>query len=335
MSPRFLAGSVVRTSLSLAMRVAVCALVCAFGLAQPLTALAETLSVASGAPGGTYQVMVTDINQVCGASNNTALVIRATSGSLESLTRLIDNEVPLAIVQADMVQVRGEREPLDQIGLLMTLHAEQFHVIALREPTGLAALRARLGGGTADNLRGLAGQALGSWGGSQVTAARVLARAGIDAEVRDLGTAEQAMRALDKGEVQAVLAVGGAPLPWVSALPRGRYRLLAVSALPARAADKSYHFARLRYDNLGVNAVDTLAVDALLLGRKYRKPEAREALLRLRNCLVRELDTLADRQHPVWRTVDPVRDPGLDGLAPLNEPAGTNAAAANRRRGPP
>ena len=41
--------------------------------------------------------------------------------------------------------------------------------------------------------------------------------------------------------------------------------MLAVPALPARAADKNYHAARLRYDNLGLNAVDTLAVDALLL----------------------------------------------------------------------
>ena len=89
-------------------------------------------------------------------------------------------------------------------------------------PRLLEALRSLIGRPRPASLADLRGHRVAAWGGSRVTAENIRARAGVPYEVVHAATPADAQRMLMAGEVDAVLAVGGAPLKWVSLLEIGR-----------------------------------------------------------------------------------------------------------------
>lgn len=264
------------------------------------------IPVSTGLPQGTYASMFKDLSEICGAAAGLALVEKPASGSDESIDRLLRNEVSAAFVQTDVLHARRTTEDLGGVKALVALHPEPVHLLALTEPLleggvfGLGGRKVHF-----NTLGDLGKRRVGAWGGALVTARLVQLQAEVDFRVTEFNGPEDAMQALRARRIDAVLAVGGAPLAWMRGLDRG-VKLLSVPEPWAGKLRHVYRPATLRYSHLGTQSVATVATEAVLAVRDVRSVAAAAPLLRLRTCLQQELDQLRDTvgRHSAWAQVD-------------------------------
>lgn len=270
------------------------------------TAAPFTLPVSTGVPQGTYASMFKDLAEVCGTAAGLALVDRPASGSSESIDRLLHNEVAAAFVQTDVLHARRTTEDLGRIRALVALHPEPIHLLALSAPLVEGGV---LGIGGRDvvfqTLGDLGKRRVGAWGGGLVTARLVQLQAEVDFRITEFNGPEDALQALRARRIDAVLAVGGAPLAWMAKLDRS-IKLLAVPDPWASRLRHVYRPARLSYSHLGAQGVPTIATEAVLAVREVRSAAAAAPLLRLRSCLQQQLDPLRDTvgRHSAWGQVE-------------------------------
>lgn len=185
--------------------------------------------VAVGPPGGAYarlaQALAADVQ-----GRGVRLVMLPTAGSVENLTLLREGRVSLAFAQADVAALaaagRGpfaEAGPNPSLRALLALFPEQLHIV----------VRA---GDPAQGIADLAGRRVATGlpgSGSRVTAAEVLAAAGVRVEEpAEAGRLDPkaALAALAAGRIDAVMLVGAAPFPpVVEAFGTAPLRLLPVA----------------------------------------------------------------------------------------------------------
>jgi TRAP-type uncharacterized transport system substrate-binding protein len=290
-----------------------------------------TLPVSTGLPQGTYATMFKDLSEVCGSAAGLALVEKPASGSNESIDRLLRNEVSAAFVQTDVLHARRTTEDLGHIRALVALHPEPVHLLALNAPLVEGAwLGGRLGGlggheVVLQTLGDLGKRRVGAWGGGVVTARLVQLQAEVDYRITEFNGPEDAMLALRSHRVDAVLAVGGAPLAWMAGLDRS-VKLLAIPEPWASRLRHVYRPAKLSYSHLGAQGVPTVATEAVLAVRDVRSAAAAAPLLRLRSCLQQQLDPLRDTvgHHSAWSQVEATRVPHW----PVFERGGSGATTA-------
>lgn len=299
---------------------------CTSGVAQ--TAL-PPLPVSTGLPQGTYATMFKDLAEVCGPEIGLALTDKPASGSNESIDRLLRNEVAAAFVQTDVLHARRTTEDLARIRALVALHPEPIHLLALNAPLVEGAwLDGKLGGlggreVVLQTLGDLGKRRVGAWGGGVVTARLVQLQAEVDYRITEFKGPEDAMQALRQRRIDAVLAVGGAPLAWMAGLDRS-IKLLSVPEPWASRLRHVYRPARLTYSHLGAQGVPTVATEAVLAVRDVRSAAAAAPLLKLRTCLTQQIDTLRDTvgRHSAWGQVEPGTVPHW----PVFERSGTTTA---------
>ena len=276
-------------------------------------ALTGTLAVAqspvlvsTGIPQGTYASMFKDLAGVCGTSAKLPLVEKPASGSDESLDRLLRNEVSAAFVQTDVLHARRTTEDLGGVKALVALHPEPVHLLALTAPLVEGGVLG-IGGRSVplNTLGDLAKRRVGVWGGAVVTARLVQLQAEVDYRVTEFNGPEDAMQALRARHIDAVLAVGGAPLAWMRGLDRS-VKLLSVPEPWAGKLRHVYRPAKLSYSHLGAQGVVTVATEAVLAVRDVRSAGAAAPLLKLRTCLQQQLDPLRDTvgHHSAWSQVE-------------------------------
>ncbi|MBZ9752310.1 TRAP transporter substrate-binding protein [Deinococcus sp. HMF7604] len=273
-------------------------------LSAPASAASPAyLDVATSPKGSTAADMFRDLGQVSiGAS---FLRQRQTSGSVENLDLLLNNQVSLAFVQLDVLKARDQIDHDERVRALKTLlplNFDEIHLLARPavEKTNLLGKTTVSGVQKFSDLRG---RKLGAWGGSVVTARVLSAKAGLPLTIQEYRGREEALAALSAGQVDAVLAVAGQPVDWVKALSPAAYRLLPLDIAPARV-NGFYRPATLRYAGLGGN-VGTYAVQRLLVTRDFKTPERRAALLAYQKCALSKLTQLQETQgfHPKWTDV--------------------------------
>ena len=262
--------------------------------------------VSTGLPQGTYSSMFKDLNEVCGAAAGLSLVEKPSSGSNESVDRLLRNEVSAAFVQTDVLHARRTTEDLGIVRALVALHPEPVHLLALTAPLVEGRV---LGLGGKDvhfnTLGDLGKRRVGVWGGAVVTARLIQLQAEVDYRITEFNGPEDAMQALRARRIDAVLAVGGAPLAWMRGLDRS-VKLLSVPEPWAGKLRNVYRPAKLSYSHLGAQGVATVATEAVLAVRDVRSAVAAGPLLKLRTCLQQQLDPLRDTvgHHSAWGQVE-------------------------------
>jgi TRAP-type uncharacterized transport system substrate-binding protein len=265
-----------------------------------------SISLSTGLPQGTYAVMFKDLAGVCGAAAGLSLVEKPASGADESLDRLLRNEVSAAFVQTDVLHARRTTEDLGGVKALAALHPEPVHLLALTAPLVEGGV---LGIGGRDvpfnTLGDLAKRRVGVWGGALVTARLIQLQAEVDYRISEFNGPEDAMQALRARRIDAVLAVGGAPLAWMRGLDRS-VKLLSVPEPWASKLRHVYRPAKLSYSHLGAQGVATVATEAVLAVRDVRSAAAAAPLLKLRTCLQQQLDPLRDTvgHHSAWGQVE-------------------------------
>ena len=279
----------------------------AIGLVSPLSGQPKPLIVSTGDPRGTYVLFFNEIVRVC---PQPPLRGMTSSGSLENLERVINNQVSLAFAQSDVLYAKRliEHDPsVEQVRTFLVLYLEEVHILVR---TSSASIRA---------FSDLAGKRIGTYGVGRVTSRILFAKTKVQpASLQDLDGPSDAIRELGD-TVDAVIGVGGKPLPWVTGLSSG-YKLIPFNMY----ADVSniYVRGRLEYSNLGqLGPVETVAVPSLLITRDYKKPEITKPLLQLRGCIVKNLEALRDTvgNHPKWGEVNPTQKgplPFFQGTSP-------------------
>lgn len=264
---------------------------------------AQSLVIATGGPAGTYHAMYKEFDARCG---NGDLKEVASSGSNDNIDKLVANQVNGAFVQTDVIYFRSKTEDLSKVKTLFSLHSEQVHLIARAEGVQQGGFMG-IGAKTIhfNTITDLAGRNVGGAGGSILTAKVIKAQSGVNFNVTEFPSNKAALEALQAGQVDGVIIVGGEPMAEVAALP-ATYRLLPI---PAPIQDKLkavYQPARLSYRNLNAAGVPTVSIKSLFVTREYKSAKFVNALTALRACFAKNIDDLQETTgtSPAWQSVD-------------------------------
>jgi len=231
-----------------------------FGSADTKKALnANTVTLISGTIGGTYVQFGADLASVLDDGNKLRVLPIVGRGSVQSVADILFLQgVDLGIVRSDTLdylEKKGFAKDIKkQFTYVTKLYNEEMHVIASRSVHTLKELDGKTISVDLPN------------GGTFVTALTVFERLGMKPNVVYI---EQriALEKLKKGEIDAVIVVGGKPYKSVSGFKDDRFHLVTVDYdkplqsdyLPATLSAKDY-------PNLVADGekVDTIAVPAVL-----------------------------------------------------------------------
>lgn len=272
------------------------------------------LRLASGGEKGTYYAMSNNMATYCG--QGLTLDVQQTGGSDDNIERLIGNKADIAIVQKDILFKRSKINNDAAVkGFLavMPLHYEAMHLVVQQNSgvTKFSDLGAKKGG-----LFGRGGKTaskVAAYGGSIESAEIIRAMSEVDFEIAVVENQPAALAALNGGQVEAILAMGGTPLGWIdNDLKRGQHRLIPFDVSIEKVAG-AYRRANVTYTKLGANAVPTIATDAVLITRNFTTCEKVEAVSLLRTCVWNELTRLQEEEgnHGQWQNVE--KDKQVDG----------------------
>jgi hypothetical protein len=270
--------------------------------------------VSTGGPSGSYHQFFVDLKKVCGGE--VELLELPSTGSDRNLENLLTKQADLAFVQSDTLRFQGTRDAnVNEADLqtLVPLYGEEVHLIAknaARVEGGLTVAGLNFGGKAVavTSIEELKGMRVGAWGGSLTTAAAINLFGGVGAIIVPFSGPEPevaAKAALDKGEIDVILAVGGQPLGFPKSLDAS-YRLLRIDK--AKAGLMSFYApATLSYGNLNASAVPTIAARAYLVTRNFRGALKRAELSKLKACIVTNLEELVEGRgySPKWKEVRP------------------------------
>lgn len=300
-----------------------------------------SLRLATGGEKGTYYAMGVNMATYCGAGLR--LDVQKTGGSDDNIERLTSsNKADVGIVQKDILFKRSKINKDAAVSNLlgvMPLHYEAMHVVV--KTTSEVTLFSQLGSVAGQRITGWGAKPpkkVGAYGGSIESAEIIKALSGVDFQIEVVDNTDAALKALGENKIDAVLAMGGTPLSWVNEkLARGQHRLVQFD-IPLEKVTGAYKRANITYTKLGVNALPTIATDAVLVTRNFTSPEKVNAVSLLRKCILTELVRMqeADDTHGQWANVSK-ENTQVEGWsyfagAPVTWPPVGAAAAGQRKK---
>jgi uncharacterized protein len=255
---------------------------------------ALALTIATGTPEGTYYQIAQDIKQVA-EKEGIPIEIVQTNGSFDNINLLGSEKVDLAILQLDvlkftseMMQARANFNVLKELKVILNLYFEEIHVITKND--------------SIRSLNQLDGKkvALGpEGGGSALTAEVLLAANGLSIQ-KFFDAPNEALQKLERGELDALIFVGGAPVPAFEKL------------------DNSFHFVQLPANPIleqiyqkkkidktiysWAGEVETLAVPSVIMTRDRKDSEYVTLIQRLLLAILSNKEKLDATGHPKWKT---------------------------------
>ena len=279
--------------------------------AVPQSSAPATFVVADGSSSGTYKAMFKQMSQFCNVETTGLQVSEAEShGAVENLAKLIDNEVNGAFLHTDVIFYRNQSEKLEQrVQTLLALYPEEVHILALRQSRAFTEGKA-FGFGKKpidfEMLGDLKGRHVGAAGGGVITANVINNKTDLNLIIDEFANGDEALAALNSGQVDAVFYVGGAPLPNVAKLDGSQYKLLSINDSLLPRLQDVYKTARITYTKLSKDQITTVAADALLVTKNYKTPKMIAALGKFRECFYAHLEEMKETTglHPKWQLVD-------------------------------
>jgi uncharacterized protein len=270
-----------------------------------VSAQAQQVKVATGGPKGTYHALFANIAEKCG--EKMAMIEVPSSGSLENLDKLSGKEVGAAFMQTDALFASAQGRDLGNIKTLVAFNREAVHVVVLAnsgmKSGGVVGIGAKEV--VFNTVEDLAGLKVAAAGGSMITAQLVRGQGQVNFTVVPAKDNDEALAMLKKGDVQAVMMVGGQPLGNVKALGT-EYKLIGFKAATVELLKTVYVADKLSYPKLSPTAVGTIATEALLVTRTYNTPDKLAMLTSFRQCVYDNIGHFqdADGAHPAWSQVD-------------------------------
>ena len=192
------------------------------------------------------------------------LQVMATKGSLENLDLLSSGKADLAIVQldalrfiSDVVKQDLNVDVFDKIKVVLNLYPEEIHILTNKKDIQ-----------TFYNLQGKRVSVGPPGGGTAVTAAVLFNIYDIKSTVSE-EPFEDAIKKIDQGSLDAVIFVGGAPVPFIAKLDN-RFHFVRLPSSPI--LDQIYLRIALGKQQYGWAGADTetYAVPAAIMGLDKR-----------------------------------------------------------------
>lgn len=251
------------------------------------------LTIATGSPEGTYYKIAQDIKQLAD-KENIPLEVIPTNGSFDNINLLAAGKTDLAVLQLDVLRFVAELmlketgiNVLQEAKVVLNLYPEEIHVIA-KNP----AIR------TLDQLKGKKVAVGPEKSGTALTAEVLLA--GFDLTVeRVYESPEQAIKKIQSGEIDALIFIGGAPVPAFANLDRSFHFV----ALPLDAGLEQLYLKKTIEKSVysWADAIETYAVPSVIMTRNRDEPDYVAATQKLVLAILANKDTLDATGHPKWK----------------------------------
>lgn len=262
-------------------------------LALLLHTEALAIIIATGSAEGTYFKVAQDIKQIA-EKEGIPIDVIVTGGSFDNINLLGAGKVDLAIMQLDVLRFVAEimqkeagLNVLQEAKVALNLYLEEIHVIT-KNPE----IR------TFDQLQGKKVAVGPEKSGSALTAEVLLAGFSLQVE-RVFDAPEDAIKKLDQGAIDALVFVGGAPIPAFQKLDKN-FRF--VSLPPDSGLEQIYpkkKIAKATYP--WVDEVDTHAVPSVVMTRNRDDKDYVTAMQKLVLLILSQKDYLDANGHPKWK----------------------------------
>lgn len=267
----------------------------------------DSVLVGTGDPKGTYSIMFNDLKPFC---NGMAEEFTESKSGFQSIGFLLGRKIDAAIVQADVMGYMDRTDEMvsKKLRALAALHANSMHIIVLREGTmvkteGWMGKKSTV---VVENLRQLANRPVAVFGSAEITAIIINERLKLNLIPIDASTYQEGLAKLQRGEVFALLAMGGKPINWVEQLDGKIYSLANTESGDIAAMQKPYKNIQVSYPNLRVVGANTLSVNNDIIVWDYQSGKQAAKLLAFKKYLENSLEEIKDTRgsHPSWQSVE-------------------------------
>jgi TRAP transporter TAXI family solute receptor len=257
--------------------------------------MAWAFTIATGSSDGSYFQIAQDIKNVAG-KENIDIQVMPTKGSIENIQLLGAGKVDLAIVQldalrfvSDIVKQQKGLDLFDSIKVVMNLYPEEIHVLSNKNDIQ-----------TFYQLDGKRVSVGTEGGGSAISAAVILSIYDIKVTV-SFDTFDDAMKKMEQGNLDAVVFVGGAPVPFIGKLD-SKVHFVRLPANPA--LEQIYLRTSLGKSQYSWAAGDTetYAVPASIMGLDTRNENDAAQMQKLVLAILNSADDLRANGHPKWKS---------------------------------
>jgi uncharacterized protein len=267
------------------------ALVISLCAAQTVSAL----TIATGPSDGSYFQIAQDIKNIVGKEGIDLQVI-PTKGSLENTELLGAGKTDLAIVQldalrfiSDVVKQEAGLDLFERIKVIMNLYPEEIHILTNKKEIQ-----------TFYHLEGKRVSVGPPGGGTAVTAAVLFNVYDIKSTVSE-EPFEEAVKKMEQGALDAVVFVGGAPVPFITKLG-GKFQFVRLPSNPA--LEQIYLRTSLGKQQYGWAGADTetYAVPSAIMGLDRRDEQYVSQLQQLVLSVLNSSEYLNTSGHPKWKS---------------------------------
>ena len=280
------------------------------------------LRIASGPAGKIYELVVRDIQAVCGSE--VSMCSAPSSGGLQNLSLLSASEAELGIVQVDTLRDMKEGdENIKTLQAVMPLHTNLLHVLSLAQGSLVNAsyikgVAVPMTGSTVTirKFSDLKGMTVGVVGSSQHMGQSLEKQLGYGMKFVIADSDDQAVGLLNSGQIQAIFTLGGWPLPSVAKIKNNSGLQLVEYDLKPQVP---YLTVKRNYQNLDAFNLNFLGVPNLLVTRPFKSAGPMAAKVSaLHSCIRQHLDELQEgRYQPIWKEIkDPAANYGVTAFVP-------------------
>jgi ABC-type amino acid transport substrate-binding protein len=279
---------------------------------EETTAPSNALRIGSGPDGKLYQLLVRDMQAMCG--NEVPIVNVQTVGGIPNLMGLSANQLDLGIVQLDTLTEIGRDgdENIQSLQAVMPLHTNLLHVLALREGSQVGELKRGFIPGWKDedtretrvvrkftDLKGLKVAVVGS---TMLLGQKINEQNRLDMSLRKAESDDDAVKLLQANKVQAIFTDGGWPLPSISRHKSDSGLALVdydITPLPP------FVVVKRNYQNLDAFNLRFLGSPNLLVTRPFKPGgDMGKRVAALQNCLLKhQLDLQEGRYQAAWKEI--------------------------------
>jgi TRAP transporter TAXI family solute receptor len=256
---------------------------------------ASAFTIATGPSDGSYFQIAQDIKNVA-AKDGIQLQISSTKGSLENIQLLGSGKTELAIVQldalrfvSDVLKAQKDLDLFDSIKVVLNLYPEEIHILSNKEDIR-----------TFYHLEGKRVSVGTQGGGTAVTAGVLFSMYDIKATV-SFEAFEDAVKKMEQGNLDAVVFVGGAPVPFIGKLDN-RFHFVR---LPANAVlEQIYLRTKLGRPQYGwaESDTETYAVPAAIMGLDKKDANYASQMQGLVLSILNSSEFLRANGHPKWKS---------------------------------
>lgn len=257
--------------------------------------MAGAFTIATGPSDGSYSQIAQDIKNVAG-KEDIDIQVMPTKGSLENIHLLGTGKVDMAIVQLDALRFVSEvlkqqkgLDLFDSIKVILNLYPEEIHVLSNK--------------GDIQTFYQLEGKRVSvgtEGGGTAITAAVLLAVYDIKATI-SFDTFDDAIKKMEQGNLDAVMFVGGAPVPFIGKLD-SKVHFVRLPANPA--LEQIYLRTSVGKSQYSWTAADTetYAVPASIMGLDRKNENHAAQMQKLVLAILNSAENLRTNGHPKWKT---------------------------------